>query len=175
MKHYLFLLIILSSSFLGAMEREPVRTAVVAHLVDCYGSDDIQDIPAPENAYGEMDQWCTGKQTSARVCLWLASKDPVEARAVQHMSLVDLLHIAGNCSSPVPVSIAEELNNERRVILEQTLSRLAQAQQTRQAKEVVLVMGDDQAADTQFEQEEAGCCSCICFKEFIACVKKKDQ
>jgi hypothetical protein len=175
MKLYLFLLIIFSSSFLSAMEREPVRAAVIAHLVDCYGNDDLQAVPAPENAYGVMDQWCTGQQTSARVRLWLASKDPVEARTVEHMSLVDLLHIAGNCSSPVPVSIAAELNNERRVIWEHAASRIAQAQKARQPREVVLVMGDDQPAGGERDEEESGCCSCGSFKEFLACVKKKDQ
>ncbi len=175
MKYYLFLLTIFSHSFLGAMEREPVRSAVIAHLIERYGSNDLQAAPAPEDAYGVMDQWCTGRQPSVRVRLWFSSTDPVEARTAQYLSLVDLLHIEHNLSNSVPVSITEELNNERRAILEQASSRLAQVQKARQAKETVLVMDDVQPADTQFEQEESGCC-CGCFKEFLAsCVKKKDQ
>jgi len=170
MKYYLFLLTIFSHSFLGAMEREPVRSALVTHLKTHYGSDDLQAAPAPEDAYGVMDQWCTGKQPSVRVRLWFSSTDPVEARTAQYLSLVDLLHIEHNSSNSVPVSITEEMNNERRAIFAQFVSHV---QKARQAQEVVLAMDDVQPADTQFEQEESGCCGC--FKEFLACVKKKDQ
>ena len=174
MKYYLLLLIIFSSYFLSAMEREPLRSAVIAHLVERYGNDDLQAAPAPEDAYGVMDQWCTGRQPSLRVRLWFASKDSIEVRTAQHLSLVDLLHISGNCS-PVPVSIVEELNNERRAIWEQAASRIAQAQQARQTREVTLTMDYGPPADEQLEEGEFGTCSCGCFKEFLACVKKKDQ